>query len=49
MERKPMVDVKKKKKKNKGKNVQDEDLEGMYVKNELGIYVLNPRRCSSSY
>ena len=43
-----MVDMKKKKK-NKGKNVQDEDLEGMYVKNELGIYVLNPRRCSSSY
>ena len=43
-----MVDVKKKKK-NKGKNVQVEDLEDMYVKNEFGIYVLNPRRCSSSY
>ena len=43
-----MVDVKKKKK-NKGKSVQVEDLEDMYVKNQFGIYVLNPRRCSSSY
>ena len=44
----PTVDVKKKKK-NKGKNVQVEDLEDMYVKNKFGIYVLNPKRCSSSY
>ena len=44
----PMVDVKKKKK-NKEKNVQDEDLEDMYVKNEFGIYVMNPRRCSCNY
>ena len=44
----PTVDVKKKKK-NKGENVQVEDLEDMYVKNEFGIYVLNSRRCSSSY
>ena len=43
-----VVDVKKKKKK-KEKNVQVEDLEDMYVKNEFGIYVLNPKRCSSSY
>ena len=44
----PAVDVKKKKK-NKGKNVQVEDLEDMHVKNEFGIHVFNPRRCSSSY
>ena len=43
-----MVDLKKKKK-NKEKNVQDEDLEDMYVKNKFEIYVLNPRRCSSNY
>ena len=43
-----MVDVKKKKKKNKGKSVQVEDLEDMYVKNQFGIYVLNPRIYSSS-
>ena len=44
-----MVDVKKKKKKNKGKSVQVEDLEDMYVKNQFRIYVLNPRIFSSSY
>ena len=44
----PVVDVKKKKK-NKGKSVQVEDLEDMYVKNQFSIYVLNPARCSSSY
>ena len=43
-----MVDVKKKKK-NKGKSVQIKDLEDMYVKNQSEIYVLNPRRFSSSY
>ena len=42
------MDVKKKKQ-NKGKNVQVEDLEDMYVKNQFGIYVLNPRIFSSSY
>ena len=44
----PTVDVKKKKK-NKGENVQVEDLEDMYVKNQFGIFVLNLTRCSSSY
>ena len=43
-----MVDVKKKKK-NKGKSVQVEDLEDMYVKNKFGIYVLNPKKNSSYY
>ena len=43
----PMVDVKKKK--NKGKSVKFEDLEDMYVKNQSGIYVLNPKIFSSSY
>ena len=43
------MDVKKKKKKKKGKSIQVEKLEDMYVKNQFGIYVLNPRRCSSSY
>ena len=27
----------------KGKSVQVEDLEDMYVKNQFGIYVLNPK------
>ena len=44
----PMAGVKEKKK-NKGKSVQIEDLEDIYVKNQFGIYVLNPERCSSSY
>ena len=44
----PVVDVKKKKK-NKGKSVQVEELEDMYVKNQFGSYVLNPRRCSSNF
>lgn len=43
-----MVDVKKKKK-NKGKSVQVEDLEEMYVKNQFEIYVLSPKICSSNY
>ena len=38
----PMVDVKKKKK-NKGKSVQVEDFKDMYVKNQFGIYELNPK------
>ena len=44
-----VVDVKKKKKKNKGKSVQVEDLEDVYVKNQFGIYVLNPKLCSSNF
>ena len=43
-----MVDVEMKKK-NKEMNVKVDDLEDIYVKNYFGIYVLNPRRCSSSY
>ena len=39
----------KKQQQNKGKGVQVEELEDMYVKNYFGIYVLNPKRCSSSY
>ena len=44
----PKMDVKEGKKK-KGKSVQVEDLEDMYVKNQFWIYVSNPKRCSSSY
>ena len=39
----------KKQQQKKGKSVQVEESEDMYVKNYFGIYVLNPRRCSSSY
>ena len=39
----------KKQQQNKGKSVQVEESEDMYVKNYFGIYVLNPKRCSSSY
>ena len=44
----PKMDVKKHKKV-KGKSVQVEDLEDMYLNNQFWIYVLNPRRFSSYY
>lgn len=37
------------KKWNKEKSVQVEDLEDMYVKNQFGIYVLDPRRYYSIF
>lgn len=43
----PKMDLKKYK--TKGKTIQVEDLKDMYMKNQFGIYVLDPRRCSSSY
>ena len=37
-----LVEDVKEKKKNRGKSVQVEDLEDIYVKNQIGIYMLNP-------
>ena len=44
----PKMDVKKKKN-NKGKSVQVDVVKDMYVKKQFRVYVLNLRRCSSSY
>lgn len=38
----------KRQRKLKWKSMQAEKLEDMYVKNQFGVYVLNPGRCSSS-